>query len=182
MHSKYLFLLMTIFLACSIKAPELTLTGEKTALENQILGTYEKVETDSWISASARTAESEADHIKTQQRQAVLLAVQNQNFNRDEIEELKQQAVIGENNKGFLDILENEKYQTDNNFKNYVDLLINEENRDRKTIYQQVFAINNKPDQTEESHITSIFAKLQFEKSKPGTMIQNPDGSWVKKQ
>ena len=47
------FLPLTL-LRCSVRAPELNVTGEKTALENQVLGTYQQIESDSWLIASSR--------------------------------------------------------------------------------------------------------------------------------
>ena len=50
-HSRFLnrSFIFVLFLAaiwiagCSVEAPEVKITGEKTALENQVIGTYEEI-------------------------------------------------------------------------------------------------------------------------------------------
>jgi len=166
-----------LFLACSIKTPEITLTGEKTALENQILGAYDQLTDNNLITTSRRTSATVQGN---QQSQAVRLALQRQKFNKDEIDELKRSKVVGENNKGYLEILEHEKYKQDASFKKIVDDLVKQENHDRRIIYQRVLALNHRKD-GERENITSIFAKMQYEDAAPGTKIQQQNGEWIDK-
>ena len=55
---RYLFILFILFLffACSIKSPEFTITGQKTALEQQVLGSYQHLTDNAIVTTSARTA------------------------------------------------------------------------------------------------------------------------------
>ena len=170
-------LIPALFLACSIKTPEITLTGEKTALENQILGAYDQLTDNNLITTSRRTSATQQG---TRQSQAVRLALQNQKFNKDEIDELKRDHVVGENNKGYLEILENEKYQQDASFHKIVNDLVEQENHDRRIIYQRVLALNHK-DNGEQGSISTIFAKMQYEDAAPGTKIQQQNGEWIDK-
>ena len=44
-------------LSCSVRLPEVVnLTGEKTSLEKEILGTYSLMREDTWMAASTRAA------------------------------------------------------------------------------------------------------------------------------
>ncbi len=175
---KIIVILITIFfLACSIKTPEITLTGEKTALENQILGAYDQLTDNNLITTSKRTSAVLQDN---QQSQAVRLALQRQKLNKDEIDELKDSHIAGEDNKGYLAILANEKYNQDASFHKRVDDLVDQENHDRRIIYQRVLALNHKSDGEQQS-ISSIFAKMQHENAKPGTKIQQQNGAWIDK-
>ena len=170
-----------VLAACSIKAPEIQVTGERTALENQVLGTYEQIESDTWIIASTRAVGSGQAQALSSQKRQVLEAMRNRKFNKDDIDELKRDKVIGENNKGFLTILPTERYQHDYEYRELVDQLVAEENRDRKIIYERVMAVNESAAEAGPEKVYEIFAKLNQDNSEPGTMIQLPDGTWIEK-
>ena len=65
-----LLLLLSIVLAlsCSIKPPEVTITGEKTALERQLLGEHKKLPEEIWsigaVSTSSLVPPSEPDSLQ----------------------------------------------------------------------------------------------------------------------
>ncbi len=162
--------------ACSIKMPEITLTGEKTALENQIIGSFEQLTLQNQITTSARTIEAGA--VSSEQQESVLRALQNQEFNKDEVEELKRARVVGENRFGFLEVLGNDRYAKDPLYKKLVDQVVEEENRDRRIIYRKLSTVGSESgDETQ----GRAFAEMQQEKSPPGTMIQLPTGEWIEK-
>jgi uncharacterized protein YdbL (DUF1318 family) len=177
MKKTFIILPITLILACSIKTPEITLTGEKTALENQILGAYDQLTDNNLITTSKRTS---ADQNAKSQNQVVRRALQTQQYNKDEVDELKRDHVVGENNKGYLEILEHDIYHHDAAFRKIVDALVEEENANRGTIYQRVLALNHKSS-TGEDNAATIFAKMQFESSEPGTKIQQLNGLWIEK-
>ena len=168
---------LLLIIACSIKTPEITLTGEKTALENQILGAYDQLTDTNLVTTSKRTS---SDRQERKQSPAVRQALQTQQFNKDEIDELKRDHVVGENNKGYLDILENENYQHNAEFSKIVDALVEEENQSRRIIYQRALALNHKG-ADDQDDASTIFAKMQQENAKPGTKIQQLNGVWIEK-
>ena len=170
-----------IFASCSIQAPEINVTGEQTALQNQVLGTFQQIESDTWIIASTRAVGSSQASAISEQKQKVLDAVQNRKFNKDEIDELKRDKVVGENLQGFLQIMTLEKYDRDLNYKRLVDELVNEENRDRQIVYDRVVAVNKSAAEAGDK-VYEIFSKLNYDNSKPGTLIQQVDGSWIEKE
>lgn len=172
-------IIFTVTIHCSIKTPEITLTGEKTALESQILGAYEQLSTQNLATTSARTSTNNVSTAEEQQ-ESVLQAMQNQKFNKDEIDELKRSKAVGENKAGYLEIFQNPKYESDPVFKNIVDKIVTDENRDRRIIYQRLLAVDASSDK-ENTETLSTFAKIQAEKSEAGTMIQQPDGQWIEK-
>ncbi len=172
-------LLALACLQCSVKAPELNVTGEKTALENQVLGSYQQIENDSWLIASARAVGSTPTTLLSGNKKEVMEAVQNRKFNKDEVDELKAGKVVGENNRGLLQTLANTRYDADPEYRLYVDQIVGEENTDRQVIYERALSVNQTT--TENTQANEIFAKLNFDNSPAGTMIQKPDGSWVEK-
>ena len=84
------------------------------------------------------------------------------------IAELKKQGIVGENNRGYLAFVGNEKSHED---------LISEENQDRKTIYAHIAEQQN----TSLSVVEKNRALQLAERAAPGTYVQKPDGTWVKK-
>jgi uncharacterized protein YdbL (DUF1318 family) len=172
--------LLTGIFSCSVKLPELTFTGEKTALENQVLGTYQQIESDSWLIASTRSFNSNTAELSAP-KQEVLEAVQNRKFNKDDVDELKRDKAIGEDNKGYLAVLDNDSYKQKPDYKQFVDQIVLEENRDRQIIFERVMAVNMTAAQAGQTKVTDIFAKLNYDASEPGTLIQTPDGKWIEK-
>mgnify|MGYP005846472729 CR=1 FL=1 len=178
MRKGVLLSMVCLCLGCSIKTPEITLTGEKTALENQILGSFEQLATQNLLTTSSRIA---SDRSVGEQDESVFQAMQNQKFNKDEIDELKRDKVIGENNRGYLEILGNDQYDKDPIYKKIVDQLVADENRDRHIIYQRLAAVNTDAASATSAQQGATFAKMQIEKALPGTMIQLENGQWMEK-
>ena len=170
-----------LVLGCSVQVPEFNVTGEKTSLENQVLGAYQQIESDTWVIASTRSIGSGQTTPMSTRRRQVLEAVQNRKFNKDEIDEFKKDQVVGENNKGFLTILSSEKYDSDENYRRVVDQVVKEENLDREVVYERIVAINQSAAEADQEERNQIFAKLNFDNSPTGTMIQKSDETWSEK-
>lgn len=177
----FMLLLFTVKFHCSVRAPEVTVTGEKTALENQVIGTYELIEGDTWMIASTRGATQGTSQKMSVDKREVLEATQNRKFNKDDINEFKRDGVIGENSRGFLKIRETDHYNNDGKYKRTVDEIMAEENRDREIIYARVLQVNEDAAEAGQEKVYEIFAKLNHDTSEPGTWLQLPDGTWVKK-
>jgi uncharacterized protein YdbL (DUF1318 family) len=171
-----------MYLHCSVKAPEVTFTGEKTALQNQVLGVYRQIESDAWLLASMRSEGSDKTPTISAQKQRVLEAVQNRKFNKDDIDEFKKNKVVGEGNNGFLIILPTDKYNKDNRYRGIVSAIVEEENQDRKIIYDRVISVNQTIANSDSSQVYAIFSKLNIDNSKSGDLIQQADGSWIEKE
>lgn len=177
-----LFISTLVLLQCSIKAPEVTVTGEKTALENQVLGAFQNIENNTWVTASTRSLGSGQSGVLSADKQKVLDAVQNRKFNKDDIDEFKRDKVVGENNKGFLEILPTDRYEHNLEYQSIVQQIVKEENRDRKIIYDRVLAVNQSAAEAGQNKVYEIFTKLNYDNAEPGTMIQQADGTWVEKK
>ena len=174
-----LIMIFSTLLACSIKSPEFTITGQKTALEQQVLGSYQQLTDNAIVTTSARTGDQGASG-ESQEQQVIMQAIQSQKFNKDEINELKREKVVGENNRGYLEVRATPKYNQDESYSNMVDELVEAENRDRRIIYQRVLLMNQLSQQ-QEQETNLIFANMQIEQSPPGTLIQLPGGEWIEK-
>lgn len=85
-----------------------------------------------------------------------------------EINTLKDQGLVGENNMGFLE------YRT---AARPEEKLVTEENRDRKAVYEAIGKNQGAPAEL----VGQRRAKMIVENGKAGHWYQKPDGAWYKK-
>lgn len=167
--------------ACSIHTPEMKFTGEKTALENQILGTYNQVKEDVWMVASVRAANPDSQITISDEKRTVLNAIQNREFNKDDVEEFMREGLVGENARGYLEIRDPQKLAADAERQRLVEKIVAEENRDRQIIMQRIIDINPSIESSDLAEVEKAFANVNRENAKPGEWVQLPGGEWVKK-
>jgi len=87
-----------------------------------------------------------------------------------QLSEFKAQGVIGENNRGYVELL------TDDSGAQRI---VDQENRDRKTIYTTIARQNGIEDEL--GTIERVFAQVQRDKASDGEMVQSEEGEWTKK-
>ena len=173
--------LILLFSGCTIRVPDIKLVGEKTTYQKQVVGEFEEIDSEYWVIASSRAFENVGSTDLSEQKQRSMQALKNQSFNADDIAEIKSLQVVGENNSGMLEILPHKKYQDDEAFKQWVDQLVAEENKDRKIIFERITTVNEYRRQMSEEEILAFFARMMQEDSIAGTMLQTPAGEWIEK-
>lgn len=177
-----LFGIMVLLAAnCSVKAPEVNVTGEKTALENQVIGTYAEIEQDAWTLASVRSTNPGQQPKMPAEKKKVFEAVQGRKFNKDDIDEFKKAEIVGESNLGLLEIRTQQKLDSDPELKNRVVKIVETENNYRKIIMDRIIVLNESAAKAGNENVSRIFAKINQDNSETGTWIQSVDGSWIKK-
>ena len=98
-------------------------------------------------------------------------ALKNLQSRYQELQNFKQEGVIGENNKGYVtDLKANAAAAT----------LAAAENRDRRVLYEAL-AEQNKLGNTGLLEVQKAFAEVQEDKAGTGEMVQAPSGDWKKK-
>jgi len=98
-------------------------------------------------------------------------ALKNRQARYYQLQQLKQEGVIGENNKGYVtDLKDNATAAT----------LTAAENRDRRVLYEAL-AEQNKLGNTGLLEVQRAFAEVQSEKAASGDMVQSSSGDWKKK-
>lgn len=118
------------------------------------------------VSTSAYAAEYNLKQMTPQVEQALL----SRKARFDNLEAYKAGGVIGENNRGYVELLGLDSRAAD---------LVGAENRDRKVIYQTIAEQNGIALQMDV--IEKVFAQVQHEKARPGYKIQAFDGAWMTK-
>ena len=177
-----LFGIMVLFVAnCSVKAPEVKVTGEKTALENQVIGTYAEIEQDAWTLASVRSTKPGQQPKMPAEKKKVFEAVQGRKFNKDDIDEFKKAEIVGETNLGLLEIRNHQKFESDPDLKNRVTKIVETENSYRQIIMDRIIVLNESAAKAGNENVSRIFAKINQDNSEAGTWVQSDDGKWIKK-
>lgn len=165
---------------------DVTVVDQKTALENQILGSYEELGNEMLLLASVRSVDEEGKlktvaDIPPGKKQAIR-AMQRQEFNRDDIQSFKQSGVAGEGNAGLLVFFENEKTKQDTQFNSFAQAILQEENEDRLAILKRTIATNEAFSDGDLPKVQKIFASLNRDSAQPGEKIQQENGEWTVKK
>jgi uncharacterized protein YdbL (DUF1318 family) len=97
-------------------------------------------------------------------------ALENRRARYEALKALKGRGLIGENNRGYLEVLSDQQDAK---------RLASEENRDRQTIYEAIAEQNDLRQAS--GTIEKVFAQVQRDKAETGEMIQLENGQWAKK-
>ena len=184
-HLPFLYVgLFSLLAGCGGPLVGVTVVDERTALENQVLGTYQELNQEVLLVASVRYIDPKGKLQPTpeipQGKKKVIRAIQRASFNKDDIDQFKQQGILGENNVGGLTLLAADKVEADK--KAFVDNLVQEENTDRTIIMQRVIETNEKLSEKDLPRVQKMFAALNRDKARVNDMIQLDGGEWVKKE
>ncbi len=153
-------------------------TSQKTALENQVLGSYQQLEDDLVLVGTVRGPQ---DGRKVD---AVALAKQNQKFNLDDIEELKDAQVLGEANDGRLLLVPADAVKgiaISQEQMTLAKMIIGEENQDRATVWKDIISNNRNLTAGDEPAVRRTFAKQKRDEAQSGQWLQDESGQWIRK-
>ena len=210
-HPPVVLLTALVAVRCfgTIVVPPVTITGQKTATERQIIGEQTELEKDVWMISSARTAEHAELEAKPKE---VRQSMERENANTyraflkfemfaPHLAQLKKDRVVGENNKGFVSNLLAERVQIPDEIrKKYASDNADdpELGRPYRTLIQTVKEINegrqlaakgyiesqkraNKAFKATEKDILASQKDKYQQAALKGEMIQAKDGSWAPK-
>lgn len=178
--SKLWLALVVLPVACTFN---FEVTSQRTALENQVMGSYRELEDDLVLVSSVRGPSNAEDKLAPSKKLA-LDARQNQEFNRDDVDELKDKGVLGEASDGRLQMLPADVAKTgkvDAAVRQLAERLVAEENRDRAAIWQRIVAGNANLSDKDLPEVQRTYAKMQRESAAPGHWYQNDNGQWLQK-
>jgi uncharacterized protein YprB with RNaseH-like and TPR domain len=169
----------------SLVEVQVDVVDQRTALENQVLGSYKEIDRDLMMLASVRSID-ESGRLKEvdplpKERMKVIRALQRSKFNQDDIDYFKELGSAGENKEGFLTFFESEPTRLDEEYHRFVTAIIEQENEDRKTIMNRILETNENFTENDLPKVQTIFANLNRDSAPEGVMIQLDDGQWVRK-
>lgn len=190
---KVAFLAVTLasFFGCTLAKVDVNVVSERTALENQVLGSYNALSDDVLLVASVRgvdpTGKIKTPPRKSREYQNAVTAVETLAFHEDDLDAFKRLGWVGENNQALLTDFPMKVENVPDDLQAFANgyprdeflSVVKQVNRSREVIMMRVVATN--ADFTEEDlpEIKKVFAKLNREKALPGEKIQKEDGSWV---
>jgi hypothetical protein len=176
-------IILTTLAACSGPLVGVTVVDERTALENQVLGTYQELNQQVMLVASVRYIDPKGQLKQTEElppgKKEVVRALQRVSFNKDDINRYKTLGILGENNEGGITLLEPEKIEPDQ--RAFVENLVKEENEDRLIIMGRIIETNETLSPTDLPRVHKMFAALNRDKALKGERIQLDNGKWVQK-
>ena len=111
---------------------------------------------------------------KLKEEQSSLEIAANRRLRSGEIQQLKNDRVIGEDRDGYLDL---RKKPADPKYLAYANSIISAENADRSFLYLANAQAQNKPLEMVEREYAPLWSDRAF----PGEWIQKEDGTWIQK-
>jgi len=185
---------LIVIQGCTLASVNVEVMSERTALENQILGTYNALDREMLLAASVRGVD-EKGQIKTppkksRGRKDAVEAMQILDFHSDDLRRFKDLGWIGENREGLIEVLGMKKGSIPEELKDFAEGIKQEElvsivshtNNARETIMQRVIDLNETLSDKDMPKIKEIFAGMNAEKALPGDRIEAGDGSWKVKE
>lgn len=178
---------------CTLAEVKVEMLSERTALENQVLGSYNSLDTQMLLTASVRGVDSEGNIApapeSSREQQDVIAAMQTVDFHADDVELFKQLGWIGENNRGLItvfgmnpaDVPESLKASAQRFSRGEFEAVISQVNESREKIMRHVIHMNANITDADYDEVAGIFANIEADRSAHGTRIQTQDGMWTVK-
>jgi len=161
------------------------IVDQRTALENQVLGSYEDIGGDLLLMASVRSIDKDGKLVQAPSipdaKKKALRAMQRSRFNQDDIERLKASGALGEANNGYLCFFKTGEMSADQRSEEFAKNVMGEENEDRKVIYGRIVEINENFKEGDLAKVEKIMAGLNRDSAKDGELIQLDNGEWTRK-
>jgi uncharacterized protein len=111
---------------------------------------------------------------KAKDEQSSLEIAANRRLRSGEIQQLKNNAIVGEDRDGYLDI---RKKPDDPKYLAYAQSVVVAENADRSYLYLSNAQTQNKPLES----IEREYAQLWSDRAFPGEWVQKENGTWIRK-
>lgn len=182
---------LSVLAGCTLAKVDVNVVSQRTALENQVLGSYNALSNDVLLVASVRgvdpTGKIETPPRKSREHQNAVTAMETLAFHEDDVDAFKRLRWVGENNEGFLTAFPMNREKTAHDLEAFAasypedELLsvVKQVNQARKVIMMRVVETNVDFTEKDLPQIQKVFAKLNREKALPGDRIQTEDGSWA---
>ncbi len=180
------FVILALY-GCTIKPPEVIITSEKTALENQLLGSTLKITDDPVSTAAVWSAAIRYDQLpydvsdtsvsseEAAGRRLMLAQIRRQTM-QEYIVQLKRSGDIGERHDGFLKVMSDSIARHD-----AVSRVVEAENRDRSIIMEFYGRSQGMMTDEDLAAIRANFAEMMARVSPTGTWMEDGQGNWTRK-
>lgn len=180
---------------CTLADIKVEMRSERTALENQVLGAYNALDSQLLLAASVRGVDSSGNIVRppehSREYKETISAMQTIDFHADDLDRFKRLGWVGENNQGLVERFDIDRDSVPETLQTFAerysreefDFVVSQINESRETIMMRVIHMNEELDESDLSDVRTIFAKINAEKAGAGEKIQDADGNWkVKKE
>ncbi len=186
--------ILMILCGCALAQVNVEVLSERTALENQILGTYNALDRETMLLASVRgvdpTGRIRKPPKKSREQQDAVSAIQLQAFHLDDLLTFKRLRWVGENNSGFLEPFPMNREGIPEDLEDFAarytqsefNAVVDQVNAARAVIMQRVIDLNENMTEKDLPEVQQIFGSMNAENASTGEMIQTADGTWVVKK
>ena len=194
MKQIFIILLLSGLAGCTLADVNVEMLSERTALENQVLGSYNSLDSQMLLAASVRGVDSTGTITRppehSREFKDTINAMQVMDFHADDLDMFKRLGWAGENNQGFVepfsmddsnipdDLKESATRYSDKEF----DFVISTINKSREYVMYRVIYMNENLSESDLPEIKRIFAKINAENAASGDKIQSLDGKWQLKK
>lgn len=172
--------------ACALVAPACLTTkivniGQKTSLENQLMGEAEPLTEEQLLAASVR-AQGTGVHAGSMDdvQSRAIAARRRQLFNRDDVDELKAAGCLGEA-LGATIVRRPCSAGSEPATRDLLDRLVQEENADRSAIVDWAVAVDPVLTPADRPQVVALYHRLAVDRSKAGCWVQSEDGGWTQR-
>jgi len=187
--------LLGLFLAgCKLASVNVTVVGERSALENQMLGSYAALDEDLQMSASVRgidpTGKIETPPPKSAEKLAAEKARETQQLYADDLYLAKSLQWVGEKKDGHLALLplersskstllsaEQQQFIKQVQEPELTDI-VRQLNEAREAIWKRILETTPGLQPGDLPKVQELFAKLRYEEALPGEMLENEKGQF----
>jgi len=189
-----LFIITAGLFGCTLADVKVEMLSERTALENQVLGSYNSLDSQMLLAASVRGVDTSGNIARppehSREYKDTISAMQIIDFHADDLDSFKQLGWAGENNQGLIEPMSINRTDIPETLKSFADRYSAEEfesviskvNESREKIMLRVIYMNEDLDEADLPEVRKIFAKLNAENANPGDKIQDTDGNWLIKK
>lgn len=194
-YLRILLLAPLLLSACTLAQVDVEMVSERTALENQVLGTYNSLDAQMLLAASVRGVDSATGAVSEPPRHSRAYkegidAMQTLDFHHDDLSAFKRLGWVGENNRGYITALGMERQDVPGDLQEFVtrytreefEHVVSEVNAARKVLMERVIYLNEDLRESDMDRIERVFAEIRAKDAPAGTKIQKPDGSWQTKK
>ena len=184
---------LSMLFGCTLAEVKVDVVSERTALENQILGSYNSLDREMLLAASVRGVDSEgniqAPPPHSREHMDAVTAMQIQAFHVDDLQRFKQLGWVGENREGLLTAFDMNRENVPQYLKTFADNYKPEEfksvveqiNQSREVIMRRVLDMNENLSDSDFPKVQKIFGKFNTENAVKGEKIQAENGEWTVK-
>ncbi len=155
--------------------------GQKTSLELQLMGEVEPLSEEEILLSSVRaqTGGLSAGSLDAAQLGAIA-ARRRQLFNRDDVDELKQDGCLGEGLRAVL-VARSCERATAGEVATLRDRVLAEENADRQAIIDWALANDPLLTAVDRPQIEALYGRALREKARAGEWVQGDNGAWSRR-